>query len=653
MAAGLALGLLAAAVMFLISAPLPLALIASLRHVSAPALRIVLAVCAVMLVLSCAHDFHVLVAPPAAGNAAGSSLDIAGVGMTGGDGGSMGPPVGDMMGPAEGGGTMGPAFGAADASPFGSASPGPTDGPSMDAPWDQPAGMTEMEPTGNSAWSDPEPASSGDADAPGGSEGASEPNGRGLLERISSDRLLAPPLSAAVVSAAHIASQPLASPLPLLAALHAHSAPMLWSAAAAAAASNGTARRRLQLTPAMPASPAAAAIVHRVVASLTMHRLAQSACLLALVLFILLRLHALLPLAAAVISATARATWGSARSALCAGLLAVAVGVALLLPLAAIPFNLVGGCVAANIGAGAPGDLSKCAGVSVLALLLLLPLLLLALWVLQVLAAAACFVVAAVYAQVYCHTGGRGDAHEGEAAASGLQGEVKIFKTALGLAATSSLGSVTAAAFALAGIAVAQAVAGAAVGGVLGGGVLGGLVQCAVTLAAMGGNLFVQWLVLPMCAVTGHGFQRAWELSLDVVRRYWRHLLAVNGAACCLVVPLAVAIMVANALLLALVFGVGVASFGMPGGPSGAVLVVALLLALYILLSVFGLLLCQVPLAGGVPTTLLCFVWDRRVDADALAPPRGRVEGGQAGDGRSDAVQGDEEARSMLHKGGG
>ncbi|CAI5476729.1 unnamed protein product [Closterium sp. Yama58-4] len=274
-----------------------------------------------------------------------------------------------------------------------------------------------------------------------------------------------------------------------------------------------------------------------------------------------------------------------------------------------------------------PGD------TSLILFVLLLPT---SFFVAQVLSALLIYSTAAVFARLYVTTSGSssrsssegGKVGEGEEGVT-LRGQLELFSSAFSLACTSSLGTCCAIAITSCATTILQVLLSAIFLALFGESILGCLLLALLHCTQIVIRFFLNCLVLPTSAMSGHGFTRSLRLSLDILQRFLAPIVTANAAGLALLTMLVVPIVIIYNIIG--LIGVYAYEALFPLGDSPMQLG-ALALLLEALLIVFVVCLLSVValssvLTTGVATTVLCFAWDKK-----LEPEEGSDAAGLVGD---------------------
>ncbi|CAI5461052.1 unnamed protein product [Closterium sp. Yama58-4] len=270
-------------------------------------------------------------------------------------------------------------------------------------------------------------------------------------------------------------------------------------------------------------------------------------------------------------------------------------------------------------------------GASVILFVLLLPIFL---FVAQVLSALLTYCKAAVFARLYVTTSSsssssRGSSEDGKAGEReegvSLRGQLELFSSAFSLACTSSLGTCCAVAFTTCTTTIVLLLLSALSLALLGQGVIGCLLVALLHCTQLAIHFFLNSLILPTAAMSGHGFARSLRLSIDILRRFLAAILTANAAALALLAVLLFPVLIINSI-----FGVVTVVlriFATGGGLESLVENIFIAFIVYAVSLLSTVALSSV-LTTGVATTVLCFAWDKK-----LEPEEGSDAAGLVGDG--------------------
>ncbi|GJP41988.1 hypothetical protein CLOM_g1589 [Closterium sp. NIES-68] len=587
--------------LFALSLPFPLLLVSSLRGTCARTIKVFLIIAAVICALQSATSaVHFLVSPLApsvaeqgpyptyAPYSPGSMSSYS----TGSDGSSSEFPVDSNFAESadgENGDTMG--GGGGDMMAGEGVTEGGTEGGTGGAPEGWVEGQEDpYESPGSSA---DDAAAEADSSSSSSSSSTSVSDlGRGLLELVLP--AIAHPVVA--VTAHHTAHWARAT----------HSMVHRQLQGRASVVATSARGRSLQGPPQLPAMPSMARLAE-LERPLYFIGFMSFALLSALALLLVLRFTHHLSLIASAVAHTAHATIAQAPIILFMALPVMLAGLVLSLPLIDFSSHLV---------------------VSIL----LSPFFVFAL---KVLATLFTYSVAAIYARLYVTTSTSSGGSEGMLGGEGekrmtVKGQLELFRSAFSLACTSSLGTCCAIATADTAVIIVQLILSALAFALFGQGVIGCMLVALLRCAEVAIEFFLHCLVLPTCAMSGHGFSRSVRLSLDILQRFTGPIVAVNASALALLVMVTVPLCLINTLIG--LFGAYVWMVLFLGGPGGLGLG-ALLISIVGLLAAFAVsLLSMVALSyvltTGVATTVLCFAWDKKLDAEDGSDAAGLVAGG-------------------------
>ncbi|GJP51373.1 hypothetical protein CLOM_g10528 [Closterium sp. NIES-68] len=331
----------------------------------------------------------------------------------------------------------------------------------------------------------------------------------------------------------------------------------------------------------------------------------------ALAVLLLLRCSHHLPLVASVIAHTAHATIAQAPVILFLALPSMLAALLLALP-------LIDGILSGNH--------------LVLSILLFLPFL----FVLQVLATLVTYSASAIFARLYVPSGGSNYSKGNEGLQRGgegekpawvtIKGQLELFRSALSLACTSSLGTCCAIFVASTSVSILKFILSALSFALFGQGVLGYLLAALIRCAEVALQFFLHCLVLPTSAMSGHGFTRSVRLSLDILQRFLVPIVVANAAALALLVMLMVPVFLINALIGLFGGGAIVGLYYEDLGPFAFVFLLGILL-ITLGVSLLSMAALSFVLTTGVSTTVLCFAWDQKLDAQEGLDVTGLVGG--------------------------